>query len=319
MIYSDYVVLVQDHLTVDADRRGLEKFQNRMIRNSVIDLQRYIRAYRTGHTTTYDVIALTVIEQGMFGNLPANAIPEAFYIQDTATGTDGLPHPNCKRNRLDFWPWINRKHMLCTKSENRLYAYSIDPYGKTFVIHPAVNSDTQLLLVWEGLKMDFADGDTVPWPDTAAEASAAYVKWRILLEIDKNPVLAREQFAIFTSKRLSLFRDEQEKQDAEKPDAEYAYSGGGWGGGSEFGGNGFITGNTPILNGIQSYAILFNPPFGSKPSFFSASVEMPNANGEVAAISFDGSTLTKNGVTVWLSGLPGPASVGGFINWAAQL
>lgn len=224
MIWSAYVTLTLEHLTVDADRRGLEDFRNRMIRNSVIDLQRFIRAYRTGHTTSYQVADMDLKEYGMLGNLPAGATPEAFYIISTALGTDGETHENCARNRLDFWPWTSRKHLLCSPCDRRLYAYAISPYGLTFVIHPILNDETYLLLVWEGLKMDFDDADEVPFPEQAAEASAAYVKWRILLEVDKNPQLAQVQYGIWTMKRLALYRDEQEKQDAEKPDEEYPTS-----------------------------------------------------------------------------------------------
>jgi hypothetical protein len=121
-------------------------------------------------------------------------------------------------------PWEERFRLLCGQCEHRLYGYALSPNGKMFAIHPAVNDETELLLVWDGLKRDFEDADVVPWPEDAAEAVAAYVKWRILLEIDKNPVLAREQQAIWQSGRLALYRDQQEKMDAAKPDQEYPAS-----------------------------------------------------------------------------------------------
>ena len=43
MTWAEYVDYVKEHLTVDANRRGLEDFTPRMIRNSVADLQRFIR------------------------------------------------------------------------------------------------------------------------------------------------------------------------------------------------------------------------------------------------------------------------------------
>lgn len=224
MTWAAYVAVVLEHLSVDAERRGLEDFRSRMIRNSVVDLQRFIRPYRVGHTTTYLEADLVTKENGMIGNLPTGAIPEAFYIYSIADGSDGDPHPDCNRNRLDYWPWENRSHLFCTNCDSRLYAYTLAPYGKMFAIHPLLNDETKLLLVWEGIKIDFEDADDVPWPEEAAEASAAYVKWRILLEIDKNPALAQQQFGIWSMKRLSLYRDEQEKQDAGKPDEEYPAS-----------------------------------------------------------------------------------------------
>lgn len=223
MIYSAYVAMVEEQLSVDAERRGLENFRAQQIRNSVVDLQRFIRGYRKGHTTTYQLADLVQVGCAMRGTLPDGAIPEAFWIQSTAAVTS----PPCDvdapvRNRLDFFNWNDRDYLANTPCERRLYAYCISPYSRYFVIHPALNDETELLLVWEGLKRDFADADVVPWPEDASEASAAYVKWRIILEIDKNPVLAREFFSIYSSKRLALFRDFQEKLDAEKPDEEQA-------------------------------------------------------------------------------------------------
>lgn len=222
MNYGDFKTYVLEHLSVDATRRGLEDFRARMIKNSVVELQRYIIAYRVGHTTSYQVADLLAEEHGMIGNMPADGIPEAFYIVSTELDTAGNAHPYCRRNRLDFVAWEDRHHLICSGCDRRLYGYAMSPDGRQFVIHPALNDSTYLLLVWDGIKINFDDGDTVPWPESASEASAAYVKWRISLEIDKNFVLAKEEQGIWLARKLSLYRDEQEKQDAEKPDQEYS-------------------------------------------------------------------------------------------------
>lgn len=222
MTYAAFVAIVLENLPIEADRRGLEIFRARVIRNAVVDLQRYIPSYRRDHTTTYNAANLQVEENGMLGNLPEGAIPTAFWIISTKEDSAGDAHPLCNRNRLDFWPWVNRSHLFCAATcDRRLYAYALAPSGRMFAIHPAVNDETYLLLVWDGLKSDFADVDSVVWPAEAAEAVAAYVKCRILLEIDKNPVLAQQEYVIYTTKRLALYRDQQEKQDAEKPDEEF--------------------------------------------------------------------------------------------------
>lgn len=77
-------------------------------------------------------------------------------------------------------------------------------------------------------------------------------------------------------------------------------------------------GIVPLIVGQQSYDITFTTPFGVAPSFFSTSLAMPSSSGEIFDLSFDASTLTANGVTVWLNGLPTAASVGGYINWLAS-
>lgn len=77
------------------------------------------------------------------------------------------------------------------------------------------------------------------------------------------------------------------------------------------------TGLVPLIDGQQSYAIVFSQAFQNAPAFFNPTVQMPSSSGEVFSVSADISTLTANGVTVWLSGVPSAASVGGFINWYA--
>lgn len=224
LTWTQYMAVVDEHLSVDANRRGLEDFRERTMRNAVVDLQRHIPAYQVGHTTTYAVADMDEIEHGMLGNLPAGAIPSAFWIYSTKVDSDNVAHPDCTRNRLDFWSWENRHHLLCNQWDVRLYAYAISPQGKEFVIHPVLNDETRLLLVWQGLKIDFAGADVVPFPEESCEAVAAYVKWRILLEIDKNPALAQAQYAIFKNARGDLYLDERAKLSAEKPDEEYPTS-----------------------------------------------------------------------------------------------
>lgn len=222
MTYLQFKTYVLEHLSVDAARRGLDDFRARMIKNAVVELQRYIVAYRNGHTTSYQVADLLAEEYGMIGNMPDGGIPEAFYIISTELDTAGDAHPYCRRNRLDFVAWDDRQVLLCSGCDRRLYGYAMSENGRQFVIHPALNADTYLLLVWDGIKINFADADVVPWPEAASEPVAAYVKWRIALEIDKNFQLAKEEQGIWLARKLSLYRDEQEKQDADKPDQEYS-------------------------------------------------------------------------------------------------
>lgn len=77
------------------------------------------------------------------------------------------------------------------------------------------------------------------------------------------------------------------------------------------------TGLVPLVDGQQSYDIVFTTPFAGVPGFADASVQMPNSSGEVFEATIDRSTLTASGCTVWLSGIPSAASVGGYINWYA--
>lgn len=223
MIWSDFMDLVNEHLGVDANRRGTENLRNRAARDAIIDLQRFIRAYRQAHRTTFLVAGLTTVTKAHLGALPAGAKPKAFYIISTGdvNGDGTTDDPNCMRNRLTRVAWEDRRAMICGRVGCRKYLYAISPFSAQFLVHPLINDETKLLLVWDGLKMDFVDADEVPFPIQAAEAVAAYMKWKLLLNVDKRLDLAREEYALYVARRLSLFREEQEAQEADGKDEEY--------------------------------------------------------------------------------------------------
>jgi hypothetical protein len=80
-----------------------------------------------------------------------------------------------------------------------------------------------------------------------------------------------------------------------------------------------VTGRIALVIGQQSYAISFGSPspFAAAPSAVWFEIEMPNSSGELFNHGKDLSSLTANGVTVWLSGLPTSASSGGYLRWNA--
>lgn len=78
------------------------------------------------------------------------------------------------------------------------------------------------------------------------------------------------------------------------------------------------SGRVAIVNGTQSYNVVFGSAFAAAPTFFGADVLMVNSSGEVFTVVADLSTLTTTGVTVWLSGVPTAASTGAFIAWQAS-
>lgn len=77
------------------------------------------------------------------------------------------------------------------------------------------------------------------------------------------------------------------------------------------------SGIVPLVVGQQSYAVIFPTPFTSAPSSIQVDVQMPNSSGEAFFGTVDASSITVTGFTVWLSGVPSSASVGGNVNWLA--
>lgn len=78
-----------------------------------------------------------------------------------------------------------------------------------------------------------------------------------------------------------------------------------------------LSGKIPLVEGQQSYAITYSPAFVGLPTSFDLTVAMPNDSGEVLSAVIDYSSLTVNGVTAWLSGVPSASMVGGYLLWTA--
>lgn len=224
LTWLQFVALVNDQLTVDANRRGTEAFRLRMIKNAVVDLQRNIVAYRDGHTTAYTEGSLDDMGYAQLGAFPAHAKPKAIWYLNAEDEAD----TDCNRLRMTFFDWKDRNALVCGGCccYPGTYVATISPMGKQFMIYPKVaDADlTSILLVWEGLKSEFLDGDIVPFPPEAAEAVAYYVKSRIFLNVNNNAQMGQVNDQLYKLKRRELAIDQREALSADYPDEEYVDS-----------------------------------------------------------------------------------------------
>lgn len=341
MLWSDFVTEVNAQISVDANRRGLEAFRDRFIRNAVLDLQRYIPGYRQGLTTTYGINDVTALDLCSLVQMPAGALPKEIWLYSTDPAAD----PYCKRYRLDFYPWKSRQDLICGKldfmnwwsggwwpngvcptppatiqpncngwnwCEKKGYVYTMAPHGKSFLVYPQISSTNALILLWDGYKTEFLNGDTIPFHEGASEAVASYLKWRISLEVDKNIPLAREFQAAWRERRLSLYRDWQDTQDAEGDGDEY--------------GNGSITpppqgtfqsGTVPLTQGMTTVAVTFPSGYNVVPIVDCWIVGPSGAAFAISAFP-DGSSISLTGFNAIFAGAI-PDNSGYVLNWNAML
>jgi hypothetical protein len=251
MLYSEFVTSVTNLLAVEANRRGLETYRDQHIRNCLADLQRYIPSFRVGNVTTYTQADVTIESRANLIQLPDGCTPRAFYIYSSATPDD----PNCKRFKLDWFPWDRRQEMICGRldyrnwwnwcwrngpgpcptppapdpsspnpwswAERRAYVVAVSPHTRTAVFYPPLNAYTNLKLVWDGFKMTYNAGDWVPYPEQASEAVAAWILSKIHRIIDKNLPLAAADWQDYLTARRALIRDYRESQTINGEDEEY--------------------------------------------------------------------------------------------------
>lgn len=79
----------------------------------------------------------------------------------------------------------------------------------------------------------------------------------------------------------------------------------------------YQTGSVNLVAGTQSYAVVFSPALTGVPSVVDPEVYMADANGEVMFASVQKDSVTANGFTFWLNGVPTVST--GVVNWTAQV
>lgn len=252
--WSTFLGAVNACLGPESTRRGIEAFRAQHITNAIIDLQRYIKSFRQGNSTVFNAANLTVESRAMVGVLPSGAKVKAFYIYSNAPGDDS----NCKRYRLDYYPWARRHEIVCghldfstwwggccwggpgkcgtppappvpdpgnpnpwSWCESRAYVYSISPNLDNFVIYPPLNQYDSLLMVWDGYKSVFSPNDVVPYPLEASEAVAAYVLSKIHRMIDRDPQMGAADMQDYLTARRSLIREWRDNLVTDGEDDEY--------------------------------------------------------------------------------------------------
>lgn len=182
--FADFKTAVRDLITVDSARLGTESYVPRLIRLGMIDLQRYIEALQSGQRSVFSPFDLV-----QEGEANVGALPEGAMVSDLYYVTKNCP---CVQRPFVPYPWRNRFDLVCgsPKISNWQYFACIDPHAQEFTIFPRLKEDAELWLYWDGLKSDFVDGDVTTFTEAEAEAVSQYVKYHVLLEVDKDPVLA---------------------------------------------------------------------------------------------------------------------------------
>lgn len=168
-----------------ADLQSLGDRVAKEIRAAVIGMQELITVYRLGQVSTIEYADLTADGFAMRGTLPEQAAIREAWIIDKA-------QPECGRVRCSQISWECRHDFLiCAEPSEPTIA--IDPYGKMFIVGPAIREDvTALELHWDGVRITFNGSDTVPLDEGAVEAVALRVQAQLALEFGDGQAVARE-------------------------------------------------------------------------------------------------------------------------------
>lgn len=208
MLWSDFKSAVLLELPVDKNRIGIAtgnpNYLSQQIINCIVELQKLIPAYQSGHETVYGTQDLIVDGLASRGRLPAGAKPlDAYYKM---TGRVCVSHP------LVIYDWGNRYDMICGAINLRdgQYCMAMDEVTREFLVYPAVFDDHQVSLFWAGVKQAFDDADETPFDQGVAEAVGLFCKAKIVRMVDHDLAENASYQNEYTFKKRFLYADARE-------------------------------------------------------------------------------------------------------------
>lgn len=168
-----------------AELQALYVFVDNHIRQVVIDLQRYIPHYTIGHETIYgqdDVVADCYASRG---SLPEGAqAVQAYILYEDADA----PCDECVECEIIHdYGFFDYGH-TATTTDDCIPRLIIDPKGGLFIVKPQLSTEKgiTLRLHWDGKKLEFAGGDTVPFDEGSVYAAAAWVNAEVSREFGSS-------------------------------------------------------------------------------------------------------------------------------------
>lgn len=210
--WAEFIAEVKKLLPIDAARVGVgaEDYLTSLIRQACIDLQRVVPGFCINHETIYypnDVaregmaVRLVKPPQSKFRGL------SIFKLKDGVVDSryHAVPHPY--ENRFDL---INAS-VAVNDGDAR---YSIDHAGYTLYAYPIPNDDTDwyISMFWDGQKLDFQDGEHVPFTEAAALAVSYFVRKETHQEVEAAlPESARSDVK-YREQKTKLYLDDKERR-----------------------------------------------------------------------------------------------------------
>lgn len=184
MTWLEFKNAVKVYLTVDANRLGATAYVDGLIRQGVLDLQNFIQAFQSGFITKFGVNDLDVEAETSVGTMPHGAKIADLYLIRTG-------HTCCRAPYVPYpGGWDNRFDLTCQNARlGALPLFVLSPWADSFYVYPKIEAGYEVEMTWDGVKIAFADGDTLPaaYEDEQAHlAVAEFVKARVAREVKND-------------------------------------------------------------------------------------------------------------------------------------
>lgn len=122
----------------------------------------------------------------------------------------------CLRSNLLVRPWSEKYNWNYLRtgceSTDTPAMIAIDKQAYSFYLWPQLEAGLTAVLTWSGLKFDFADGDTVPFDESAQQAVREFVLSRLLRQTEQDRLLSQEHERAYLALRTRLYLDCRARQ-----------------------------------------------------------------------------------------------------------
>jgi hypothetical protein len=200
----------QQVLSAKADLQALSQRIQTEIRAGAIELQHYIDGYRVGHTSDYTEFDATNEGAAHKVELPDGAQLREAWIKyvNAANPEDAIDDTD--EDRANWEPcatvaWADRQAKLIASSTSRPQI-AVHPRATEILFTPQLKDrEIELHLVYDGTKLEFEDGDSVPLDEEAAMAVAKRINAELAAEWGEP--IAQQQIwrAGYASERSRLY------------------------------------------------------------------------------------------------------------------
>lgn len=214
MTWSDFKAAVDELLTIERRRLGVQPFIDRQVRLATGDVQRLIDYYRSGIVSTFGHDE--AIREGYASRLQLPKGANLREIYHLRTGSISASRP------LYEVPVSNKRELVAgiigVGCDGKYFRYCIDSRdgARNAYVYPAITSGYAIQIVWDAVvgrttEADYKEDDIVPFDEPVAALVHEYVKMKLAREVDRDLAMAKDYERTYRTGIASLYSEVQER------------------------------------------------------------------------------------------------------------
>lgn len=203
MTWEEFKEDVGGLLTVDEKRKALDTFKDKVYRAAAVKLQEYIPFYQQRQLSVFQ-LNQTPPETEDQGETTRVSLSENGQIQEVFIRYPAKDGCGESVRPLERFPW-NKRHSLFTGCIGELGPVVMISPNRDLFVYPKLEEGEKIEIYWHGIRRSFQDTTVLPWDTEASECAAAYVKAKIVREVDKDLNLYQSYLQTFQKERQELY------------------------------------------------------------------------------------------------------------------